>query len=127
MNNDLTINSLSFVHQYSDKDSGSVRNETSRGVNLPEILSVRNRQITLSDSKLPARQTTVRLDRHVAASDNSIVKGLECHMVVTVPASSAVGTADVQACVTRLLTLLAGTTVTGGMDLKDEIFVNQEQ
>lgn len=127
MNADLTINSLVFAQKYNDRDAGSVRTDVSRGVNLPEILTIKNQSYTDSSTKLPGRRTVVRIDRHVADSGGNIVTGLECHVVVAVPTSAAVTTADVQATLTRMITLLSGTTVTGGLDLKDEIFVNQEQ
>lgn len=127
MDANLTINSLSFVTQWNDRDAGSSRRETSRGVNLPEILSVRNSSYVDSTTKISGRRTVVRLDRHLSDGAGGITTGLEAHMVVSVPGKPEVTTADVQAVVTRLITLLAGTTVTGGLDLKDEIFVNQEQ
>lgn len=127
MDANLTINSLSFVSKYNEKDAGSERREISRGVNLPEILTVKNRDIVISKTKQPARQTTVRLDRLVADANSNIVEGLAVTVGMIVPTTSAVTTADVQACLTRIITLLSGTTVTGGLDLKDEIFVNQEQ
>lgn len=127
MDANLTINSLSFVSKYNDRDAGSVRVETSRGVNLPEILTIKTQNYVDSSTKIPGRRTMVRVDRHVAGLDGGVISGLEAHVVVSVPARAEIETADVQAVVSRLITLLAGATVTGGLDLKDEIFVNQEQ
>lgn len=127
MDNNLTLNSLAFNLRYSDKDSGSERREISRGVNLPEILTIKSQKYTDSSTKIPGRRTVVRVDRHQASAAGDIVTGLSAYVVVTIPEHEAVGTSDVQAVITRILTLLAGTTVTGGLDLKDEIFVNGEQ
>jgi hypothetical protein len=127
MDANLTINSLSFVQKFSDRDAGSVRMETSRGVNLPEILTIKTQPYTDSKTKIPGRRTMVRIDRYVAGDAGDIISGLEAHVVLSVPERAEIETADVQACIVRLGTLLMGTTVTGGLDLKDEIFVNQEQ
>lgn len=127
MNANLTINSLSFNQQYSDKDAGSSRLEISRGVNLPEILTIRHRQIVDQKSKLPARQTVVKLERHEDSGAGDVLAGLEIHTVITVPQHTAVSTADVQAVVDRMITVLAGTTVTGGLGLGTAILVNAEQ
>lgn len=127
MDSNLTINSLSFVLQYSDKDAGSSRRETSRGVNLPEILTIKSQAYTDSKTKIPGRRTVVRFDRFLDDGAGGITEGLEAHVVVSVPNKAEVTTADVQAVITRLITLLAGTTVTGGLDLKNAILVNLEQ
>lgn len=127
MDNNLTINSLAFNLRYSDKDSGSERREVSRGVNLPEILTIKSQNYTDSATKVPGRRTVVRVDRHLSDGAGGITAGLEAHVVVSVPSKPEVTTADVQACITRLITLLAGTIVTGGLDLKDEIFISGEQ
>lgn len=127
MNANLTINGLSFVQAYNDKDAGSIRRETSRGVNLPEVLTIKNQSYVDSATKIPGRRTLIRVDRSVDDGAGGIISGLEAHVVVSVPAKAQVETADVLACVTRLITLLAGTTVTGGLDLAEEIVINQEQ
>lgn len=127
MNANLTINSLSFNQQYSDKDAGSSRLEISRGVNLPEILTIRHRQIVDQKSKLPSRQTVVKFERHEDSGSGDVLAGLEIHTVITVPQHTAVSTADVQALVDRMITTLAGTTVTGGLGLGTAILVNAEQ
>lgn len=126
MDANLTINSLAFNLAFSDQN-GSERRETSRGVNLPEILTIKSQKYTDSVTKLAGIRTVARVDRYVSDPVAGIVPGLEAHIVVSVPTLASVGTSDVQAVVTRLLTLLAGTTVAGGLDLKDEIFVNREQ
>lgn len=127
MNADLTINGLTFKLQYSDKDAGSSRREVSRGVNLPETLTIKSQSYIDSKTKIPGRRTVVREDRAVSDGAGGVTEGLAAYLVVTVPNKPEITTAEVQAVLTRLITLLAGTTVTGGLALSDAIFVNQEQ
>lgn len=127
MDQNLTINARSFVQQYNDRDAGSVRVDTSEGINLPTTLTIKSQRIVDSATKIPGRRTVVRIDKAVSSEAGDIVSGLEAHVVVTVPTHAAVETADVQAIISDLLFLLGPAAMAGALDLRDEIFVNQEQ
>jgi len=126
MQADLTISSLSFKQAFSD-ETGSKRNETSRGANLPEIMLVKHQDITDSATKLPARRSLLRFDRSVTLTGGTIAP-VSAYVVVQVPKDSAVQTSDIQAVVARILGVLSATSNPPvGLGLGDSIFVNAEQ
>lgn len=127
MNTNLTINGRSFVQRFNDKDAGSVRVDTSEGVNLPVQLTIKSQPYVDSVTKIPGRRTVVRIDKPVESADGEIISGLEAHVVVSVPNKADVETADVQSVISDLLFLLAPAAIANALDLSDEIFVNQEQ
>lgn len=123
MNAALVLSSLTFNQSFSDK-TGSERREVSRGVNLPEVLSVKHQGYVDSATKMPGTRSVVRLDRHVAITDGRIVP-VSAYLVVTVPNDAAITSADVLAAVERIAQLIQEDD--SGLDLADEIFVNHEQ
>jgi len=125
MNATLTLNTLTFT-QGPSTESGSIRREISRGVNLPEILTIKHQDYVDSKSKIPGTRSVVRLDRYVEVTDGRVVP-VSAHVVVSVPADANIVTADVTACVDRLVNLLHGATNTSGLDLKSAIFASKEQ
>jgi len=126
MTADLTISTLSFKQTYSDKN-GSERRETSRGANLPEVLTVKHQQIVDSATKLPARRSLCRFDRYVTLTGGSIAP-VSAYVVVQTPLDSAVVSSDIQAVVARILGILSATSNPPvGLALGDAMFVNQEQ
>lgn len=125
MNADLTINTLGFKQVYSDKNE-SLRRETSRGVNLPTEMRVAHQDYVDSSTKVPGRRHLVRFDRHVALANGTIVP-VSAYAVVAVPTDSAVGAADVSNVVQCLNNALFASTQTNGLDLNEEVFVNEEQ
>lgn len=124
MTNDLTIDTLSFVLNYSDKTDGSLRTEVSRGVNLPEKLKIAHADYVDSATKLPGKRSLVRLDRYVELTNGTPVP-VSAYIVVTHPNDTAVESADILAAVQRLITLLQEDD--SGLDLMDEIFVGKQQ
>lgn len=124
MNADLTIDTLSFKQIYSDK-TGSLRREVSRGANLPTELKIAHQETTDSTYKVPATRSTARFDRYVALSDGKIAPGVSAYVVVHRLEDSAVTSADILAVVQHLISLLQEDDT--GLDLMDEVFVNQEQ
>lgn len=124
MDNNLTIDTLVFNLRYSDKSDGSERRETSRGVNLPEIMTVKHRDIVDTKTKKSSTQSVLRFDRMLALSDGTIA-GPEAHIVVTCPKDTNVTSADILAVIQRLVTVLQEDD--SGLDLANEIFVNLEQ
>lgn len=125
MNSNLTIDTLTFNQVYSDK-SESLRREISRGVNLPTEMRVAHQEYVDSKTKVKGMRHLVRFDRFVTLSTGAIVP-VSAYTVVTVPKDASVVSADVLAVVQHLNNALFASTQTSGLDLKDELFVNQEQ
>lgn len=123
MNADLTINTLSFKQSYSDK-TGSLRREVSRGVNLPTELKIAHADYVDSATKLPGRRSVVRFDRYVEMTDGKTAP-VSAYIVVTRPTDTAVQSTDITSAVDLLIGLLQEDDT--GLDLMDEIFVNEEQ
>lgn len=124
MNADLTISTLAFKLAFSDKANGSERREISRGVNLPEVMTVKHQQYTDSSTKLKGRRSVLRFDRYLELTDGQIVP-VSAYLVVAVPADAGITSADVQAVVERVVNTIQEDDT--GLDLADEIFVNGEQ
>lgn len=125
MNNNLTIDTLSFNLVFSDKNE-SLRRDISRGVNLPTEMRVAHQEYVDSKTKVKGRRSLVRFDRFVSLS-SSVIAPVSAYAVVTVPTDTSVTSADVLAVVQHLNNVLFASTQTAGLDLKDEIFVTQEQ
>lgn len=125
MNADLTINTLTFKQQYSDKTE-SLRREVSRGVNLPTDMRVAHQDYVDSKTKVAGKRHLVRFDRYVALS-SGVIAPVSAYAVVTVPTDTGVGSADVLAVVQHLNNAMFASTQTSGLDLCEEIAVNGEQ
>lgn len=124
MNADLTISTLTFKLASSGKTEGSERREISRGVNLPEVMTVRHQEYTDSATKRKGVRSVLRFDRYIAAVDGNIIP-VSAYLVVTTPSDPNVATADVAAVVERIVNTIQEDDT--GLDLADEIFVNREQ
>lgn len=125
MNSDLTIDTLTFKQVYGDKTE-SLRREVSRGVNLPTEMRVAHQEYTDSKTKVKGRRSLVRFDRHVALS-TGVIAPVSAYAVVTVPNDTGVVSADILAVIQHINNVLFASTQTAGLDLKDEVFVSQEQ
>lgn len=124
MNADLTISTLAFKLKASDIVDGSERREVSRGVNLPEVMTIKSQQYVDSGTKLPGKRTVLRFDRYVA-NTAGIPVPVSAYLVVAVPSDTAITSADVLAVVSRINGVIDATSP--NLDLADEIFVNGEQ
>jgi hypothetical protein len=62
MNADLTFNSIVFEKSFDEKD-GSERRSSARGINIPDILSIKSQDYVDSETKVPGRRFTGRVDR----------------------------------------------------------------
>jgi len=128
MNNDITVGALAFKSQYSDK-TGSKRIEVSRGVNLPTTLTINHQVTTNSSTKKLERRSVVRFDRTQVLDTTTGETGVvSAYIVVVVPQGATVASSDIigaGAPVQSLIDLLQEDD--SGLDLMDEIFVNQEQ
>lgn len=125
MNEDLTINGLTFTRRFNG-EKGSERRETSRGVTLPEILTIATRPYVDSASKRAGVETKLRVDRHVELADGTIGVVSKTD-VVRYPSDSGVATADILAVVERLRTIVAPTEAAAGLGLGEDIFVDKDQ
>lgn len=125
MTNDLTIDTLTFTLKFGD-ESGSLRRDISRGVNLPTEMRVSHQDYVDSKTKVPGRRSLVRFDRFVSFS-SGVIAPVSAYAVVTVPSDVNVTSSDVLAVVQNLNNALFASTQTAGLDLKDEIFVSQQQ
>lgn len=120
---DLTINTLSFNQKWSDED-GSVRTETSRGVNLPTEMKIAHAKYTDSKTKLPGNRSLVRFDRTVAGvGGNPVV--VSAYVVVMVPEDTAIVAGDITAVVGHILGLLDNTSP--NLDKVSDVFVSRLQ
>lgn len=124
MQNDLTISTLTFSLQASDLKDGSKRREVSRGVNLPEIMTIKSKDYVDSATKKAGKSTVVRFDRYVAGTDGSPI-AVSAYLVVMVPTDVAITSADVLAVVSRINGVIDATAP--NLDLADEIFVGGQQ
>lgn len=123
MNASLTVGSLSYTQQYSDK-SGSLRREVARGPALPTELKIAHAPYVDSATKLPGVRSVVRFDRYQALTDGQIAP-VSAYIVVTRPTDVLVTSTEILATCQNLIDLLQEDD--SGLDLMDEIFVNQEQ
>lgn len=124
MNADLTIDTLTFKQSFSDKD-GSLRVETSRGVNLQERLRIKHRPYTDSRTKRPGVESVVQLERDQALADGIIASAILAQFKVSALVDTGVTSTDVLVSVQRIISVLQEDD--SGLDLMDEIFVNKEQ
>jgi len=123
MNNDLTISSLTFKLAGSHPKDGSERRETSRGVNLPEIMRVKHSQYTDAKTKLPAVLSQLQFERHIALTDGRIAP-VSATLSVRTILDVNVTSDDVLAVCQRIEDVIKNDSP--GLDLPDEIFVNKE-
>jgi len=122
MNANLTIDTLTFTQKYSDK-AGSERREISRGVNLPEVLSIKHSDYVDSATKKAGVRTVLREDYYVSLSDGQICP-VSAYLVVAVPTDINVTSAHVTSAISRVVSCLrTAAQGTGGLDLGNEIFV----
>lgn len=127
MNNNLTIDTLSFNLAYSDK-SGSKRLEVSRGVNMPTTMTISHQTVIDSKTKSPTRRSVLRFDRTQVVDNGASSASLgdvSAYIVVSVPLGAEVVNTDILAVIQLLISTLQEDD--SGLDLMDEIFVNQEQ
>lgn len=123
MDNNLTISTLAFNLSSNGKE-GSVRRETSRGANLPEVMTVRHQTYTDSATKVAGTRSVVRFDRHIALG-GGLIAPVSAYLVVAAPTDVNVGSADILAVVERIAQVIQEDDL--GLDLADEIFVNKQQ
>lgn len=124
MNANLTIDTLSFNQAFTGKD-GSERREVSRGVNLPEVMSIRHNTTTEKKTGKVTVQSQLRFDRYLLSADGVTIIPVRAVLTVYVPQDTGVTSSDVLAVVQRIVSTVQEDD--SGLDLADEIFVNREQ
>jgi len=72
MNADLTFNSIVFKKSFDEKD-GSERRSTARGINTPDIMTIRSQDMVDSATKSPGRRYTLSTDRVTLDSESKPV------------------------------------------------------
>lgn len=126
MDTNLTLptGNLVFTGQFSDK-SGSQRRNVTRGINLPEYLFIKHQTYKDSSTGLPGNQSAVIFEYMKALSDGRIAAVARITVKVQTLIDGNVGSAETQAVVQRVIDLLQEDD--SGLNLADNIFVNQEQ
>lgn len=124
MDNNLTISTLSFNTQYSDV-SGSLRREVSRGMNLQERMYVKHQKYTDSATKRSGNQSALIFEFDKALADGSIATVARATLKVQSLIDPNVSSAEVLAVLERIISTIQEDD--SGLDLGDNIFVNQEQ
>lgn len=124
MDANLTISGLVFTQQYSDK-TGSLRRETSRGLNLPETMQVKHQAYIDSATKRPGNQSALIFEYTKALADGTIAVVARATLKVQSLTDTAVGSTEIQAVLERVISTIQEDDT--GLDLDDEIFVNKEQ
>lgn len=124
MTNDLTISTLSFTLKGNSPKDGSERREISRGVNLPEVMTIKTQDYIDSKTKVSGKRTVLRFDRTVAGSDGQPLV-VSAYLVCMVPTDTAVVSADVLAVIARINGVIDATSPNLALD--EEIFVGGQQ
>jgi hypothetical protein len=125
MDNNLTVNGLTFSLIYSDK-TGSLRRETSRGASLPTELLIKHQDYVDSATKQPGIRTLIRLDYYMTMTDG-VIRPVSLYEVFTRPTDPLVTVTISNAIEAMMTNIMHSATNTSGLDLKDEILANREQ
>jgi hypothetical protein len=124
MDPNLTISSLTFTQRYSDKE-GSLREEISRGVSLPERMLVKHQSYVDSVTKRPGTQSALIFEFVKALADGSVAVVARATLKVQSLTDTNVGSTEILAVLERVISTIQEDD--SGLDLGDNIFVNREQ
>lgn len=106
MNADLTFNTIVFKKSFDEKD-GSERRSTARGINTPDVMSIKTQSYVDSATKVAGTRYTARIDRTtIDANLQSITTS--AYFVFAVPGTAL--TADVTDVTTTFKALVADAT-----------------
>ena len=103
MNADLTFNSIVFKKTFDEKDF-SERRDNTRGVNLPDSLTIQQQDYVDSASKVAGKRFTARVDRVTLDPNNALIK-TSLYFVIAVPSTAVSG--DTTAVVATFKALVA--------------------
>lgn len=124
MDSNLTISALSFKQQFSDL-SGSLRRETSRGLNLAERMYIKHQPYTDSKTKRPGNQSVLIFEIDDVLADGSVATAVRATLKVQSLVDSNVVSSQILAVLERVINTVQEDDT--GLDLGNEIFVNREQ
>jgi hypothetical protein len=132
MNADITPNGITFTMSAPGTTaSGSVRKNVSYGgAQRPVYLTIKHQDYVDNATKVAGRRSLVRLDMtHVDADGKKAVTSV--YLVVAQPTSFVDVSTPVNTAVEELVTtmghIVCGATLTGALDLKNEIFILEQQ
>jgi hypothetical protein len=87
MNADLTFNSVAFKKSFDEK-GGSERRSVTRGVNIPDVMSIKRQDATQSSSKLAMKRYLIRFDRAAIDAVTGVNYNTSAYAVIEIPTSS---------------------------------------
>lgn len=123
MNPSLTVNTLTFTQQYSDK-TGSARREVSRGVNLPENMYIKHQSFTDS-LKREGTQSALIFEYVKPLADGTLAVVASATLKVRTLADTAVTATEITNVIARIVDVVGAGS--GQLNLGTNIFVNKEQ
>jgi hypothetical protein len=84
MNADLTINSIVFAKSFDEKD-GSERRSTTRGINTPDVLSIKRQDAVDSKTKVAQKRYLARFDQENVDTVTGTKYTTSAYLVISVP------------------------------------------
>lgn len=84
MNTDLTINTIVFAKSFDEKD-GSERNSTARGINTPDVMTIKRQEATESKFKQKTKRFLMRFDRVDTDAATGVKYETSAYLVIVVP------------------------------------------
>ncbi len=85
MDADLTFNSVVFKKSWDNQD-GSERRSSARGVNTPDVMSIKSQPYTDSVTKVPGTRFTISFDRHDIDAESAPYTS-RAYLVIAVPST----------------------------------------
>lgn len=85
MNADLTINTIVFAKSFDERD-GSERQSTARGINTPDIMTIKRQDATDSEYKVETKRFLMRFDRVDVDAVTGQKYSTSAYLVIVVPA-----------------------------------------
>lgn len=83
MDADLTFNTIVFKKSF-DKEDGSERRSTTRGINTPDVLAIKRQDATQSKSKSPMKRYLARTDRYSQDTVTGVIYITSAYTVIEV-------------------------------------------
>jgi hypothetical protein len=87
MTADLTFNTIVFKKSWDNQD-GSERRSTTRGINTPDVLSIKRQDAVQAKNKMAMKRYLVRVDRVDIDSTTGVSYTTSMYLVAEVPASA---------------------------------------
>lgn len=93
MNQDITLNTIVFAKSFDTKE-GSTRTSTARGINLPDVMTIKRQDSVDSATKVATKRTTVRIDRQSVDTVTGKKYITSAYVVIAVPELAVQGDVD---------------------------------